>query len=223
MSHVVASCRLAGQALDSRLWLIDLDAATADDGVRLSPSEEARSRRFVFARDRLRYVAAHRALRAILQREAGLAGAEEFVLGPHGKPALARAAAVSFNLSHSDRWAVVALTAGAEIGVDVEVLRPMNDLEALAQQNFGATELRELAAENDPGCRLASFFRGWTRKEACLKAIGSGLTIEPASFQVGLGEETRRVAIDSASGSHQVQVVSFEFPAGILAALARVE
>jgi 4'-phosphopantetheinyl transferase len=222
MSLAPASFRLSDDALGARVWVVDLDAAPVEDSAGLSVSEQVRAQRFVFDRDRRRYVAAHRALRAVLTEEAGLGPGEEFILGPNGKPSLSRGGAASFNLSHSGEWAVIAVAHGADIGVDVEVPRSMDDLDELAQQHFGAAELRELYRTSDPGDRLAAFFRGWTRKEACLKAIGSGLTIQPASFHVGLGSGTQPVAIDTAIGPRRVDVVSFEVAAGILAALARV-
>ena len=79
----------------------------------------------------------------------------------------------------------VALADNGEIGVDVELLRPMPDAIDLARQNFSAAECAELAATPSEDQALA-FLLGWTRKEACLKAIGSGLSISPNIFTAGL-------------------------------------
>ncbi len=190
----------------------------------LSAQEQARASRFVFDRDRRRYLAAHVGLRDLLAARTGVPAAElVFEEGPFGKPALAEGLC-AFNLSHSEDVALVALAdAGVgEIGVDVEMQRPMADAAALARQNFSAEENDELAATPSSDQSLA-FLLGWTRKEACLKAIGSGLSIAPNIFTAGLGMGPRSVLIDTPAGMASVWVESFRHGADVVGSVARIE
>ena len=206
------------------LWLADLhDSPTEAQLSVLSDAERERAARFVFERDRRRYCAAHCALRHLLATRTTLpAGQLVFLEGPFGKPSLGHDAACAFNLSHSAEMALVALAEAGEIGVDLEMLRPMPDAIDLARHNFSATENAELAATPVQDQSLA-FLLGWTRKEACLKAIGSGLSIAPNTFTAGLGMQPRSVAIATPDGTACVQVHSFRHGSGIVGSLARVE
>ncbi len=190
----------------------------------LSAAERDRANRFVFERDRRRYLAAHAGLRELLAARTGVpAAALVFEEGPFGKPALA-GQHCSFNMSHSEDVALVALAdAGVgEIGVDVEMLRAMPDAAALARQNFSASENAELAALPS-GDQSLAFLLGWTRKEACLKAIGSGLSIAPNIFTAGLGLGPRSVLIDTPAGTASVWVQSFRHGTDVVGSLARIE
>ena len=101
----------------------------------------------------------------------------EFVYGPQGKPALTPRTKnddVQFNLAHADSVGLVAVTRTAAIGVDIERIRPLSDMNQLVHRFFSPRESRafqKLAAELKP----AAFFNLWTRKEAWLKATGQGI------------------------------------------------
>jgi len=208
-----------------RLWWLRLDempdaAALAT----LSADEIARGKRFAFEGLRRRHLASHVALRAILAQQTGLpAAALVFGAGPFGKPFLQAPAECVFNMSHSDDVAVIAVApdapAGTEIGVDVEVLRPMRDAIALAGRNFTAAEQRELLA-TPPELRDLAFMRGWTRKEACLKAIGSGLSIPPDAVDAGLLPEQAEVHVAHGGAHHRLQLHSLPEHADTALAIA---
>jgi 4'-phosphopantetheinyl transferase len=114
---------------------------------------------------RRRYLRAHAALRAIL----GSVTATElqFALHEKGKPYLASAPHIRFNLSHSREMALVAVARDVEIGVDIERVRPLPEYAAIARRYFPA------GYTAPSGVR--GFFRHWTRFEALLKAHGAGL------------------------------------------------
>lgn len=208
------------------LWLLDLLAPPAPQQLAaLSTTERDRANRFVFERDRRRYLAAHVGLRDLLASRTGLAAATlVFDEGPFGKPALAPPARCAFNMSHSEDVALVALAVAdaGEIGVDVEMLRRMPDAMALARQNFSASENDELSATT-PSDQSLAFLLGWTRKEACLKAIGSGLSIAPNIFTAGLDRGARSVQIATPAGTASVWVQSFRHGSDVVGSLARVE
>jgi 4'-phosphopantetheinyl transferase len=206
----------------ARLWLVDLDAGSEPDGwACLDPDEQARAARFVFAHDRRRYVAAHSALRRLLAGHTGRALNEiRYVQGEFGKPRLTPASGCVFNLSHSEDVGLIGVSDSDELGVDVEVLRPVPDATALALHNFTAAEQATLSAAQAPDRDLV-FFWGWTRKEACLKAIGSGLSIRPDSFEVGLRPDACDVTIQTDRGPATVRVQSFRHGPRVLGALAQ--
>lgn len=212
---------LNGQPWGVRLWLADLDANPVEPAPLLGPAERERASRFVFERDRRRYLAAHGALRQLLAAEFHWTSEEDFSVGAYGKPALPAAAGGAFNLSHSGHVALIGVSEQGEIGVDIELRRPITELSDLARRNFTAVEISELSACADDAQALTAFLRGWTRKEACLKALGSGLSIAPETFTVGLDASPRRVDIATDAGWAAVCVASVSPGPGMLAAVAR--
>lgn len=173
------------------VWLVDLalspPALTACDAV-LSEDERARADRFLRIEDRDRYRASHAALRLVVGRALGADPRSlAFAAGPHGKPELAGAVreAPGFNLSHSGRMALVGLSAGRPIGVDIEMIRPLPDALQIARGHFSADEAEALAAAPERE-RVVIFFGLWTRKEAVVKALGAGLALPLDRFSVTL-------------------------------------
>src|SRR5262249_60173266 len=90
---------------------------------------------------------------------------------------------VEFRLAHSEGHAVIALASGAVIGVDIELVRPIADIESFAGLVFSDVERRELELAPDP---VSAFLNGWTRKEAYVKALGLGLTAPLREITVSL-------------------------------------
>jgi 4'-phosphopantetheinyl transferase len=162
------------------VWKVDLGpgiSAPADDDT-LSADERARAARFHRAPDRARSIAARVALRTLLGEYTGVApGMLRFANGPNGKPALAPGSpdgAPRFNVAHSGRLVLLAF-ATCDVGIDVEEVRPGIEVGELAGRFFSADEAAALKAAPQSG-RDGLFFRIWTRKEAFLKARGSGLS-----------------------------------------------
>jgi 4'-phosphopantetheinyl transferase len=205
------------------LWRIDLDQhVPAAALAKLSADEVARARRFVFERDRHRYIAAHAALRQLLAQHSGQAGERlRFVAGRFGKPAMTSATAggLHFNLSHSHGIGLVALSARHELGVDIEVIRPMHDALQLAAAYFSPTEQAALAACPEAQ-RDRAFFVCWTRKEACLKAVGIGLDLALDGFEVGIEPVAQTVVLATPDGVEHLRLQSFDDGAGAIGALA---
>jgi 4'-phosphopantetheinyl transferase len=177
------------------LWPLDVDSEARENLSRaLSQDEQARAARFVFSRDRDRYIVGRGQLRLILANHAGTAPGEvRLDYGVHGKPLLADGP--SFNLSHSRGWAALALCPkpGVDIGIDIEAHRPIED--GLAERFFSTAE-RAALQTLEPAERVAGFFRCWTRKEAFLKATGVGLSRPLDSFDVTLGPDEPARIVD---------------------------
>lgn len=211
--------------LGIRLWLVNLEspAPAPFPGDWLDAAEREQAARFHFERDRHRYRASHTALRQLLSRHTGQpAHALRFATGSHGKPRLEGPGAPAFNMSHSGRWALIGIGGALPIGVDIEAPREMDDLMPLAERNFSASEYRALAALPEAE-RLRAFLCCWTRKEACLKAIGSGLSIEPQGFEAGITPEQRRTEVAVAGQACALTVLSVHTGTEALAAVAWVD
>ena len=153
----------------------------------LDADETVRAARFHFEKHHQRFVTAHGLMRGLLSVYAGLAPAKlRIAHAANGKPRFADAelhAQLSFNLSHSGEEAVLAVSRGANLGVDVEVIRPLENLQALASSHFATGELKILKSL-PVHRRHDGFFATWTRKEAYVKAIGAGLRVPLDSFEV---------------------------------------
>jgi 4'-phosphopantetheinyl transferase len=188
-------------------------AVTPEDRAVLDDNERVRADRFAFDRDRSRYVRAHVALRTILARTLGTdARALRFESESDGKPRLSETRGISWSLSHSEDVAVVAVVAGdVEIGVDVEVVHAIAhpELQALAERHFTERE-RDALFALDREAQLRGFFRCWTRKEACLKAVGAGLLLDTSGFECGIDLDARDVAIEWRSAPRRLRVVSVD-------------
>jgi 4'-phosphopantetheinyl transferase len=93
-----------------------------------------------------------------------------------------------FNLSHSNEYAVIAVSRTGPLGVDIERVRLMPDLEEIAARFFSSAEqaaiLRLPAAQ-----RLPAFYRCWTSKEAFIKALGAGLQFPLRCFDVSVAPQ----------------------------------
>lgn len=169
-----AGLGLSGGAV--HVWRVALDewpaGATAES---FSAEEQDRAGRLRFEPDRSAFLASRAALRLILGRYLGRnPAAVRFACGSPGKPSIIEGGDLSFSLSRSRPQAVVAVTRGRAVGVDVERIRPDVDIEALARHFLSPTEAEALRAVPEPG-RRAAFFARWTRKEAMIKATGAGL------------------------------------------------
>lgn len=178
------------------IWRVDLDRppdALDRLSAVLDPAEQARAARFVQPRDRRRYSAARGALRWLLGGYIGQAPTEvQLDYGRHGKPYLIQAETdVRFNVAHSHETALIGVTVGVEIGVDIEHRRAVPELESIARHHFAPGEMARLLAA-PPAARQAAFLRLWTRKEAFIKAVGEGLSYPLRTFEVSL--ETDGVA-----------------------------
>ena len=155
----------------------------------LSEDERERAARFYFQADRNHYIAARGSLRAILGRYLGVEPQQLcFEYSAHGKPCLAeqcRKDNLNFNLSHSNGLALLGLTCGREIGIDLEYIRAGFAGDKIAERFFSPQEVSALRAL-PRNLQDEAFFNCWTRKEAYIKAKGEGLSMPLHLFDVSL-------------------------------------
>jgi 4'-phosphopantetheinyl transferase len=170
------------------IWRISLNLpleTVSSLGSALSADESLRAARFHSPDNRNRYITAHGCQREILARYLDCnPGQLRFSTNKHGKPAL-QGSELAFNLSHSGDFALLAVSSGRQVGIDVERIRPDKELERIAERFFSPIEVSELMALL-PGQRLPAFFDCWTRKEAYIKAQGLGFSLPLDSFDVSL-------------------------------------
>jgi len=189
----------------------------------LDDAERGRAARFVFDRDRRRFIAAHAWVRLVLGRCLDRAPASlRFAASSHGKPHLVDPPIdVRFNLSHAGERALLALTVGLDVGVDVEEERPIEILD-LARRFFAAAESDTLVALPAPE-QHAAFFRCWTRKEAFVKALGEGLSFPLDAFEVSLADEDSPQLLRASRAPHALRdwrIRALRMEPGYAAALA---
>ena len=173
------------------LWSVGIDGAPIN-GMQedvLSAPERARAAGYRFGRDRRRFVASRAFLRYVLGQHLGLSPAGAPIVASSGrKPTVdvgAESPRLAFSLSRSGALAVIAVTRGHEVGVDLEQVQAGLDIDGLAESVFS---VRELTAwrRSMVHSRRQAFFRAWTRKEALGKAEGSGIAAGPNSIEVPL-------------------------------------
>jgi 4'-phosphopantetheinyl transferase len=182
----------------------------------LSIEESKRAARFIFERDRARFIVAHVALREILAPyTCEEAQALRFTIAEKGKPHLTDHPQIRFNLSHSGSFAMLAIAREREVGVDIERINPERTTIAIAERFFAPAEVRELMALPEER-RVTGFFACWSRKEAYIKARGEGLGIPLDSFQVSLGEKAE---LRQAEDRDRWSMCALEAPKGYAAAL----
>ena len=171
------------------LWLLNLDA-DADDSFCwpcLSGEELRTARDFAAPALSCRYTRAHGLLRHILGRYLRTAPERLSIsTTPQGKPFL-RNRELHFNLSHSEGTAVIAICRKREIGVDIEMVRPVPESSEIARRWFSTSENKWIQASPEPAL---AFLRCWVCREALLKASGSGLAAAPDSVRLRVEGDT---------------------------------
>jgi 4'-phosphopantetheinyl transferase len=128
---------------------------------------------------------------------------------------------LQFNLSHSHGTGLVAVAWGRTVGVDLERIRAMSDLDQIVFRFFAPGERSEFATLADD-LKPAAFFRCWTRKEAYMKATGEGFSLPLERFEVSLlpGEPARLVTVSGRPGETDRWVVNdIEAGPGLAAAV----
>ncbi len=184
------------------LHLFAMEVQLGDEPL-LSEDERARAQRLIIPEKQVQSIAARAMMRRILSRYLGEAAAEiEFDYDADGKPRLRRPSSLSFNLSHSDGWALLGVTSGSRLGVDLEHARRGRAFEDIAERFFAADEQHALKSAKREE-RPLLFYRAWTQKEAYLKAWGTGLRFPSSAFSISMNpNEPPRITATSMPGDH---------------------
>lgn len=180
----------------------------------LSTEEHTQADRFHFESDRRRYILSHSRLHRLL---GGYLGVEpdsiSFESAERGKPHLGgqySASGLEFNLAHSGEMALFGFCRGATIGVDIEHLRPLPDLDRLAARYFSKQEQEQLA-QLPSEKKVDAFFKCWTCKEAFIKNIGDGLYYPLDKFEVDVNPDLPGRLLRVASDPHEADHWRLEY------------
>ena len=112
----------------------------------------------------------------------------ELSRGEHGKPLISSPHSdLQFNYSHSGDCAAIALCHGPSVGVDIEYCQRNNDLAAISQRFFAASEIAALG-DLPRAQQRRRFFQYWTLKEAYIKARGEGIFLGLGNFSFELDD-----------------------------------
>lgn len=167
----------------------DVDMALADAWTLLDDGERARAHSFVFEGDREAFVRSHGFLRRRLGEFLEVAPGDVLIAAKDGQKPFVTSHDVEFNLSHSGPFAVLAITRGQEIGIDVELLGQtivMDDhFEGLVDMVLTAEE-QDAIASTPTEHQIRRFLTYWTAKEARMKLTGEGMALEPKTISLDL-------------------------------------
>lgn len=187
----------------------------------LDSEERMRADRFVFPHLRVHYVVAHAVLRCVLGQHLGRPPASlTWQSGPQGKPRLSDDP-LEFNLSHANGWGMLAVGSHRRLGVDIDAVRPARVSPNLIDTVTSAPEKTEFA-KRTPAEQAMAFYRLWVRKEAVIKAMGTGLSRSLSTIDVPIGIEAPRDAIvlrPELPNGRRLCLWDVPAPTGMLAAL----
>jgi len=170
------------------VWIYSLESLSKRSSIDyympfLSPDEKKRADGFKFKKHKSSNIFSRGLLRERLSEYIGIKPEEiKFTYGKAGKPEIENSADIKFNVSHSEDLVAIAFSSGCELGIDVEHMRNLNDLDSMIDYNFSDYEQNSITECKDYE-RKRMFFRFWAHKEAYIKATGVGLTYNMAAVE----------------------------------------
>ena len=178
------------QRVDVRILKLDRDPTLVKYYHQLLSTDEleraGRLRSFDLRAD---FIYTRGVLRNVLSPHAGVDPTEiRFTYEDHGKPHLISEQGgddIGFNVSHSRDVSVFAIADDRTVGVDVEFIRDDYDHDPIADRWFSSRE-NKLLAQLPVEDRIDGFFAVWSRKEAIVKALGTGISHRLSSFSVSV-------------------------------------
>ena len=177
------------------LWTVSIDALKDQSDhleSMLSVEEKRKVSFYKFEQTQLSYMVSQAVLRMLLAEYLDIKPSD-VKMGAHnkGKPYLIHDRQVYFNLSNSHDLCVYAFSPDGEVGIDIEKIRDLPDIDQLIEKNLTRRERNYIL--RDPALKLNWFFRFWTYKESYLKAIGEGMRLTPENLEFSLEDERIRL------------------------------
>lgn len=181
----------------------------------LISSEINRAERFHRELDKNRFIISRSILKIVLAAHTKLE-AKNIHLDYHfnKKPYLASHPWLHFNVSHSEDFAVIAISR-TMVGIDIEHIAEDFNFTNLLPEIFAEKEI--FAIQNAVNKKNA-FYTSWTRKEAFVKALGKGIDEDFKYFPCLDGEHN--IAANLIQTNDNWQIYSFGLADQYLAAIA---
>ena len=212
----VYSRRMGG--ISARVWWADPAGLQPWHFEILDRDERGRAARYRQDSDRASFVVAAALLRLVAGKELGIAPA----LVPvhrrcarcgrsHGRPEIIDAG-FSVSVAHSAQRVMLGLSTDGIVGVDVEQVRAL-DLPPLRPIVMSPAELLTPQSLNE-------FFTSWVRKEAVLKALGTGLETPMSSITLGPADAAPRLVAIAGRARPDLVLTDVDAGPGYAAALA---
>lgn len=168
---------------DVHLWMVRFDDMRFDPTWihELDTHEESRARSFATQELQNRFIASHHYLRKVLGGYMHCAAGDiTFSVLPAGKPVV-DGSPLQFSISHTDKRVIVAVSMNTPLGVDIEEINPIPEWRMLAERWFSGSELEWI--DSRPNTNEA-FLKCWVRREAFVKALGTGLSLSLDAFSI---------------------------------------
>jgi len=152
-----------------------------------------------------------------------------FIENPWGKPMLIDHPGIHFNLSHSQHLALLGISTRAPIGVDIEMIQHWSDAELHSLSRTIMTEAErqamvDIIGQSGNAAASQAFLTAWTRKEACVKALGLGLSYDVRQLEVGITQCLAQITApangDSLRAARQLQLYTAPGPQGAIISIA---
>ncbi len=151
----------------------------------LSPEEFIRAEKLLNSTQKIAFASAHRHLRKIISGIVGTTSTSiTFDTAPTGKPLCTSHTDIRFNLSHTHGAVAIAISEERAVGIDIEAIRPLPELDGMISTVATTEELQELQNLTTAD-RLHAFYKLWTAKESVVKANGIALGLDLRTLNLG--------------------------------------
>ncbi len=201
------------------IHLVDVDAGASVEALIATATDEERERaaRYRSPRDGRRHLARRLHLRRLVAARLDRpAESVRFLYGAHGKPQVADAT-LGVSLAHSHGLALIVLADGLEVGCDIEAVDPGFCWRELERAHVLAPAEAQALQARSPEAARAGFYELWTFKEAALKCLGVGLSVDADTIAI---EHRRAVEVAGRPAAARLCACPLAAPPGFSAALA---
>jgi len=199
------------------VFIINFGLYNSDDFVEiLSSDENNRADEMRSVEKRRQFIIARGITKRILATSLDRKPSQiKFLYNQHGKPFINdkyNDYTIEFNTSHSELYGLIAMTLNSKVGVDIQKIKPLQDISALSSRFFSDNERNELM-RIDENKQQDAFYLGWVRKESFIKAVGTGVAYGLDRFTVPLSKkENKNIIIPDFENKkwHCYDLIEFE-------------
>jgi len=208
------------------IWMVDFDREhdkLKDYQLTLNDQELQRASQFKFDSLKSDFIICRGFVKTCLAKYLDTcAQAVNFSYLEKGKPFLEKDPSLHFNISHSGRKGVLAVTKNQRVGIDIEKHQINISFKKLASRFFSKNE-SNVICQMDGEKLCDSFYRCWTRKESFIKATGDGLSFPLELFEVNFSDQQPARLLNTfwnPEEKQKWQLFNLELPGGYSGAIA---